>query len=592
MAKSELRGASRRQFIQSVTAMGAVLGWGPARIKDFIARGAGDAAAANSASQNLVVLHGKQGAHGYPHLLFPHPDSYPNRVSDQLCQAFVQTAAATGATGSNLNGALAGAVNYVSPPATPSRGQLGAWAAGDRYKQVFGADNQAFAGFTSANAMSKSLDANYWGNATIPTNAKLSKAQKFLVAGRETPWLDKYGIAKGITSLEGGIINSFHITGAHNHYINFNRAWSMMAAAASIQQSTRPTIVPVITISASTLTDPQSAIPGADMYGIQGSNLIPGAPNNARVASAAALIDLFNSNCARSLGALANPANAQLFEAYTKGWIGSSKTAQLPTFSRGYGSVKVGSNLVGLNLSDRLLPTAADRARYGYTSNAITKLADLRDSLIVTAKALALGLTSQVIIAYGDDDPHGLFSAAGVGVNCSTFATAFSNFLNAFMDDLMLTQDPFNPNLRLGDNTCITFVGDVSRTGVSRNNWNDPTFGGQNRCWVMSNGILKTGAFGGDRARFPRDGEANTDAMNAQNASGPGEGCVYDPITGDAVPITAVGRAQGFTGDFRATYGEMAMAAVLYAVSRGDDRRVRDFYSGVLPTCTFVPQIL
>mgnify|MGYP000016339014 CR=1 FL=1 len=588
MAKNELRGASRRQFIQSVTAMGAMLGWGPARIKDFIARGAGEAAAANSASQNLVVLHGKQGAHGYPHLLFPHPDSYPNRTSNQLCTAFMQTATNTGATGDNLGGALSGTINYVNPPAMPSRGQLGAWNAGDRYKQVFGADNQAFAGFKSSNPTSQSLDQNYWGNSTIPKNAALPKAKKFLVAGRETPWLDKYGISKGITALDGGIINTFHITGAHNHYINFSRAWSMMAAAASIQQATRPTIVPVITISASSLQDPQSAIPNSDMYGIQGVNLIPGAPSNARVGSASQLVGLFNSNCARALGALANPANAQLFEAYTKGWIGSSKSAQLPTFSRGYRTAKLASNLVGLNLSDKLLPTAADQARYGYTGNTIGKLADLRDSLIVTAKALALGLTSQVIIAYGDDDPHSLFTAAGAGVNASTFATAFSNFLNAFMDDLMQTQDLFTPNLRLGDNTCIAFVGDVPRTGVSTPNWNDPTFGGQNRCWIMSNGILKTGFFGGDRARMP--GDSPTD--NNQNSAGPGEGCIYDPVTGDAVPITGVGTAQGISGDFRVRYGEMSMAAVLYAVARGDDRRVQDFYSGVLPTCAFIPQIL
>ena len=64
------------------------------------------------------------------------------------------------------------------------------------------------------------------------------------------------------------------------------------------------------------------------------------------------------------------------------------------------------------------------------------------------------------------------------------------------------------------------------------------------------------------------------------------------PVTGDAIPITGVGKAQGIAGDFRVPYGEMAMAAVLYAVARGDERRVQDFYSGVLPTCAFVPQIL
>ena len=586
MAKNELRGASRRQFIQSVTAMGAMLGWGPTRIKDFIARGAGDAAAANAASQNLVVLMGQQGAHGYPHLLFPMPDSYPNRASNQLAVAFMQTSASTGAVGNNLGGSLMNTVDYTNPPARASRGQLGAWNAGDRYKQVFGADNQAYGGFTSQDGTSMSLDQSYWGSSTVPKNAVLPKSKKFLVAGRETPWLDKYGISKGITSIEGGIINTFHITGAHNHYINFSKGYSMMAAAATIQQATRPTIVPVIQISPGACEDPNNN--NFDMYGTQGTNLVPGAPNKATVSSATQLVNLFNSNCAKALGALANPANAQLFEAYTKGWIGSSKSAQLPTFSRGYRTGKLASSLVGLNLADKLLPTASDLVRYGYTGNQVTKLSDLRDSLIVTAKALALGLTSQVIIAYGNDDPHNLFDTNGPGANASTFATAFSNFLNAFMDDLMQSQDLFVPSLKLGDNTCIAFVGDVPRTGISANGWQDPTKGGQNKVWVMSNGMLKTGFFGGDRATAPGIGMTSND----QTAAGPGEGCVFDPVTGDAIPITGVGKAQGIAGDFRIKYGEMSMASVLYAVARGDDRRVQDFYSGVMPTATFVQQII
>jgi hypothetical protein len=330
------------------------------------------------------------------------------------------------------------------------------------------------------------------------------------------------------------------------------------------------------------------------MYGIQGINLVPGAPNVAQVSDASGLVNLFNSNCAKALGALNNPANAQLFEAYTKGWLGNSKTASLPTFSRGYRTAKLASNLVGLNLADKLLPTAADKLRYGYTAETIPKLASLRDSLIVTAKALTLGLTKQCIIVYGNDDPHALFTGAGQdGINCSTFGTAFSNFLNAFMDDLMQVQDPFTPALKLGDNTCIAFVGDVSRTFVNNSNWNDPTFGNQNRCWVMSNGILKNGFFGGDRNRNPNDGPTT----NNHNSPGPGEGCMWDLNTGDAMKLIGPGNLPGYTPpagypDYRFPYGDATMAAVLYAVTRGDDRRVQDFYSGVLPRATFNPIIL
>ena len=116
------------------------------------------------------------------------------------------------------------------------------------------------------------------------------------------------------------------------------------------------------------------------------------------------------------------------------------------------------SNLVGLNLSEKLLPTVEDRARYGFTASAPGKIADLRDNLIVAAKALKLGVTSTIIIGFGNDDPHALFTAAGEGtVNAATFGIAYGNMLNAFMDDLMSAKDPFAPEYLLGDNTVVAF---------------------------------------------------------------------------------------------------------------------------------------
>lgn len=593
MAKNELRGASRRQFIANSFAMGAAMGWGPSRIRDFISRGAGgDAFAAQKPVQNLVVLVGLQGAHGYTHLLFPQPDAFTNRASEELAVHFMQTNASTGATPNTFNGALtvpSAGYSYVNPPAMGSRGLLGAWAAGERYKRVYGVDNMAFGGYRSADATSRSLDTAFYGSDTVPTNANLSKDKKFIVAGRDTPWLDKYGLSKAITAIDGGIIQVFHRVTAHNGYINFGKQWSMMAAATAVQVQSRPTIVPAIVIGPFQ-RDPENG--NAPIYGDPGTaNMAPGAPASAQVNDATGVVNLFNSNAAKALGALSAPQNAQLFEAYTKGWIGSSKTAQLPTFSRGYRTAKLASNLVGLNLSEKLLPTVEDRARYGFTASAPGKIADLRDNLIVAAKALKLGVTSTIIIGYGNDDPHALFTAAGEGtVNAATFGIAFGNMMNAFMDDLMAAKDPFAPEYLLGDNTVVAFIGDVQRTGMSRNNWNDPTVHGANRVWVMSNGLLRTGFFGGERPTAAGQGATS----NAHDAAGPGEGGLFDPRTGDMIPrdTSRIGFLQGKTGDQRPPYGEIGMAAVLYAVTRGDIRRVNDFYSGPEFTGIQVPVLL
>ena len=584
MAKSELRGASRREFIRNSMVMGAMLGWGPARIKDFIAKGAGEAAAETKIAQNLVVLVGYGGAHGYWHNLFPQPDSYTNRMSNQLTQHFMQSTS-TGGTPNNIPG-LMNATNYNSLTMTPSRGLLGSWGANERYKLVYGVDNMAFGGYRSANATSRALDQQFFGSETVPSNTVTDKSKKFLVASRETPWLDKYGLAKAITAIDGGGINPFHENNAHNAYIDTAKKWSVMAAAAVVQQSTRPTIVPVITVGS---FQNDSGNGGAPFYGVPGNNLVPGAPNAANVANAAGMVDLFNSNCAKAMGALNNPKNAALFEAYVKGWIGSSKTADLPTFSRGYRTSKLAANLVGLNLADRLRVTDADKLRYGFTGNTPAKMAELRDSLIVTAKALRLGLTSQVVIGFFNDDPHDLYTPnGGGGANAATASAYLANIMNAFQDDLMETVDPFDPKYRLGDNTVICLIGDVSRTGISINNWNDPTGLGQNRCWVMSNGLLRTGFFGGDRAAIPGQGATS----NAHDALGPGEACMWDFKTGDAIPATAVGRIAGKNYDIRAEYGNAAMAAVLYAVTRGDLRAVNNFYTGVDFPAIQVPVIL
>jgi len=537
------------------------MGWGPARLLDFIERGAGQAAAdcTTKGIQNLVLLVGTSGAHGYPHFMFPHPDSFTadGRYSETMGVHFMQNTA-QGGTPSTFGGALLKATDYNNMPRA------------SRFKRVYGVDNQAFGGYMSTDANSKTHDTTYWGATRVPTNADLPIDKKFLIQTNETPWLAKYGLKKAITGIDGGGINPFHIIGAHNHYVNFDSRRTVMASA-SIIQLTRPSITPVIMVG------PMESPQGGDSKTFFGA--LPGAPEPATVGTAAAMVDLFNSNAALAGGTLVDPKNAVLYEAYVKGLFGSSKTATVPTFQRGYRTGKQAANLVGLSLAERLRPTDADRVRYGFTANAPSKVAELRDRLITTAKALALGLTSQVVIKYFDDDPHDIFTSGGNGgVNAATAAACMSSFLNAFMDDLMAVPDPFCPGIKLGDNTVVAFIGDTPRTMILRDNWNDPTVGGQNRAWIMSNGLLKTGFFGGERSVTAGQGAATNDHL----ARGPGEGGLFDPRTGDLIPFDPTGATGNIGGSqlMRKQAGEIAMASILYAVARGDIRTVQNFYSG------------
>lgn len=590
MSKNELRGASRRQFLRGATAIGAALGWGPARLLDFIERGGGTAAAdcTTKGIQNLVVFVGAGGAHGYPHFLFPHPDSFADtgRYMDTRPGATTGTSrAAIHFLQDANNGGM------LSNPAMFPGSTWNSTALPNRWKRYYGVDNQAFGGVRSFDSQSRALDTAFYKQDSVPSNTAMGSDKKFMVVTPHTPWIEKYGLKKAITAIDGAGINPFHIEGAHSSYVNYDKSWTMMAAAATIQL-TRPSITPVILVGSM-----EKVLGGGgtrDFY--NPGNVLPGAPEPAIVSGADAMVDLFNSNATLAGGALSNPKNAVVYEAYVKGLIGSSKTAEIPTFTRGYRTGKVAANLVGLNLADQLRATDADRVRYGFTGNNPGKAAELRDRMIVAAKALKLGLTSQVCIKYFSDDPHTIFTSAGVGgLNSSDVAELFSRLLNAFMDDLMSSQDPFCPGIKLGDNTVIAFIGDTPRTMTVRDNWNDPTVGSQNRTWIMSNGVLKTGFFGGDRKKFGNEDVTS----NAHDAAGPGEGCLWDFKTGDGILFDTSRGISATTGvingDGRKMHkqcGEAAMAAILYAVTRGDIRRVNDFYSGPEFPAVQVPVLL
>ena len=96
----------------------------------------------------------------------------------------------------------------------------------------------------------------------------------------------------------------------------------------------------------------------------------------------------------------------------------------------------------------------------------------------------------------------------------------------------------------------ISIHGDTPKDPLVRSGWPDGTPGNSNWVYVLGAGWTKTGWFGG----IMRDGSVHG----------------FNPATGASVP-----------GQSSAMTAQAASAAIAYAVAKGDQRRVNDFYRGV-----------
>jgi len=303
----------------------------------------------------------------------------------------------------------------------------------------------------------------------------------------------------------------------------------MFAAAAAIQTAS-PTLVPSIAIA---------QVP----YG-----LAAGAPVLASVPNPAGMVDLFNSASSIAGGALANASDAALFEAYYKANLSLHAAAARPTMTAGLLTGKVAANLLGKNLASQLRPSAADLARYGVTAGTPAKLSSIANTLITTAKAFALNLTSHVMLPTFLDDPHGAF---GDMPTLTSTVQSYGKILDAFMGDLMAVDDPMCAGRKIGDNVVMAWVGDTTKDPFNASGWPDGTANNSNVMWVMSNGWNKAGWFGQDTG---------------------GTLTTWNPTTGADDPAGTLTSA---------ALAAPAAAAVLFAVAKGDMRRVSDFYRGM-----------
>jgi len=303
---------------------------------------------------------------------------------------------------------------------------------------------------------------------------------------------------------------------------------SMFAAVAAVQTAS-PTLVPAIAVD---------QLP----FG-----MATGAPPVATVPTAAGMVDLFDSASSLAGGALASASDAALFEAYYKANLSLHRAAARPTMLSGVNTGKLASNLIGRNLASQLQPTAADLLRYGITGNTPAKLSSIGRTLITTAKAFALNLTSYVTLPAFLDDPHGAFADLPT---LTATVQGYGKILDAFLADVMAVDDPMCAGRRIGDNLVMAWIGDTTKDAFVKSAWPDNTVNGHNVMWVMSNGWTKAGWFGG------------LDVNNTLST--------WDPATG----------ANTTTGLSSAQLAMPASAAVLFAVAKGDMRRVQDFYRG------------
>lgn len=352
----------------------------------------------------------------------------------------------------------------------------------------------------------------------------ISGTDKTLTLGPEAPWRD-LSPNRQITAMMAG--NNETHTQQPTSASTVATGTSMIAACAALQSAT-PTLVPVIA------TDNAPFGTAA------------GAPRAARVGDADAIVDLFNSAASRIGGALDNTQDAALFESAYKGFLSLHAAAGRPTTTKPFATGKVAANLLGKNLADALKPTDADLARYGITGTTANKITEIAKTLITTAKAFAMGLTSCVLMPAMRDDPHGAFNDMA---NLRMTVGGLGKALDEFMKDLKAMPDPTCAGTTLADNTVITIHGDTPKDPLDRGGWPDGTPGNSNWIYVLGAGYLKTGWFGG----IDRNGNVNG----------------FDPTTG------------ADNGASSASTAMPASGAVLYAVARGDMRRVQDFYRGV-----------
>ncbi len=297
-----------------------------------------------------------------------------------------------------------------------------------------------------------------------------------------------------------------------------------MFAIASVLQAGNPTVIPVISVD------------DVDVGTAAGSPLPSNAPTGADI------VGMFNSAASRTGGLLENTTHADLFRAHYATLAALNRAATRSTTRVAYATSRSAAHFVGTNLAGALASTPTDEAAYGIDANMRPDVADLGRILIVAAKAFQMGLTSSIVLPGLRDDPHGAFAdPTGLQQTVSGLKSIF----DGFMTDCAAKIDSLSGNA-LADELVITIEGDTPKTPLENVTWPDATPNGSNWVYIWGGGKLKTGWFGGVYANGSVKGFDSKSGMDLTT---------YD-------------------GDIQA---QAAVAAMAYAITDGDLRRVGDF---------------
>ena len=371
-----------------------------------------------------------------------------------------------------------------------------------------------------------SPNTSFYAPGSATAQALRSSGDAPLMLGPAAPF---QSAGKSISAFLSGSVGGH--TDTPSTALALNGSTSLFDAIAAVQQLGSPTLVPAISIS---------QLP----YGAA-----PGAPSLTTVSAGTNFSDLFASAASKAGGALANPANATLFDAYYKANVTLQAAAGRATRTTAFQTGRVAANLLGTNLASQLKPTPEDYARYGVDANTAGNLATIAGTLITTFKAFRHNLTNMVLQPGMQDDPHKAFADANASKISTQTIIQLGKIWDAFMGDMMSEPDPTCAGAKMGDNLIVTWTGDQPKRPAlgSANDWSDDA--PANHLYVLGNDWITGGWHGAVRGD-----------LSVQ---------LWDPTTG-----------QSISGGNVDALAKSASAAVLYAVTKGDIAKVKDFYNG------------
>jgi hypothetical protein len=382
------------------------------------------------------------------------------------------------------------------------------------------------------------------------TDYTSSTSGKKFFYGPDAPWFDHQAgepdPGKAMTAMIAG--NDETHTEFPDSAAIVSGSSSLAATIGSIQAKATSALVPVIGI------DPLK-------YGNA-----QGAPDVVTAPTAEGIIDLFNS--AASQLVLKEPEDQQLFESYYNAMVGLRRASGRSSWQPQLAITKNAARIIGLSFGSQLTPTVTDLASFGISellletstelSNAQkTGLSNFGRTLIVVAKAFKLGLSNSAIVGLSPGptsetsftDPHISFDGAAEMNRARNVTRYLGRILDAFYADLATADDPEAPGTKLDENTVFVAYGDTPHTPIQGNTWPDATPQDSNWLYVMGQGHLKDGWFGG----MDENG----------NVSG------WKPETGEDMP-----------GQPATQTSTAAGAAAAYAVAKGDMNTVAQYYVG------------